>query len=151
MRAWLSAALLIAVLAASALARVAPTTEPERASVLFAVATTFNQDYSANRPGAVYARFDAASRAVISRADYVRRHLECPDPPGRATTLGVKRGTGGYWLVRYSIGGVGLTDYWHDVGGRWRFSLVRSNPTSVALYRLPFGAYARALGCSPGA
>ena len=122
-----------------------------RASALWVVECTFNEDYSANHPGAVYDRFDAASRAVISRAAYIRRHLECPDAPGRATTTGVQRGPGGYWLVHYSISGVSLTDYWHDVGGRWRFSLVRSNPHSLALYRLSFAAYARELGCTPGA
>ena len=151
MRTWLSAALLVAMLAASALVRVATSSEANSASVLFAVATTFNRDYSENHAGAVYDRFDAASRAVISRTDYVRRHHECPDSPGPATTTGVERGTGGYWLVRYAIGGVALTDYWHYVGGHWKFSLVRSNPDAVALYRLPFGAYARALGCTPGA
>ena len=141
----------IALVTAAAHSRVATSPEGERASVLFSVATAFNQDYSANHPGAVYDRFDAASRAVISRAAYVRRHLECPDPPGPATTTGVARGPGGYWLVHYSIDGVSLTDYWHYVGGRWRFSLTRSNPQAVSLYRLSFAAYARALGCSPGA
>jgi hypothetical protein len=143
--------LVVILLATAALPRVATSPEAERASVLWAVATAFNRDYSANRPGVVYDRFDAASRAVISRAAYVRRHLECPDPPGPATTTGVARGSAGYWLVHYSIDGVSLTDYWRDIGGRWRFSLVRSNPDAVALYRLSFAAYARALGCSPGA
>jgi hypothetical protein len=141
----------VALVASATLARVAASPEGDRASVLWAVATTFNRDFAANRPSAVYDRFDGPSRTVISRADYVRRHLECPDPPGPATTTGVERATGGYWLVHYSIDGVALTDYWHYVAGRWRFSLVRSNPDAVALYRLSFLAYARALGCVPGA
>lgn len=145
----LSAALVAVLLATAALARVATSSEPEQAHVLWVVATAFNRDYAANRPGAVYDRFDAASRAVISRGAYIRRHLECPDPPGAATTTGVARVRGGYWLVHYSIDGVTLTDYWRDLGGRWRFSLVRSNPDAVALYRLSFAAYARALGCTP--
>lgn len=149
--AWLGAALIVAMLVmAATLARVAGSPEGDRASVLASVATAFNRDYAANHPGAVYDRFDAASRAIISRSAYIRRHLECPDPPGPATTTGVRRGPGGYWLVHYSIGGIALTDYWHYVGGRWRFSLVRSNPQAVALYRLSFGAYARMLGCAPG-
>ena len=147
---WLTGPLMVIALAVAAThARVA-TPPGERLSVLVAVATTFNQNYSENRPGAVYDRFDAASRAVISRAGYIRRHLECPDPPGPATTTGVTRGPRGYWLVHYSIDGVALTDYWHYVGGRWRFSLTRSNPQAVALYRLSFPAYAQALGCSRG-
>lgn len=149
---WLSAVLAVLALAGAAnLARVMRSPEKTRAATLWAIATAFNRDYAANRPGAVYDRFDAASRAVISRAAYVRRHLECPDPPGAATTTGVVQGSGGYWLVHYEIGGVGLTDSWHEIGGRWRFSLVRSNPRAVALYRAPFAVYARALGCTPGA
>lgn len=148
---WLSGALVVIALTAAAThARVATSPEAGRASVLAAVATAFNQDFSANRPGAVYDRFDAASRAVISRAAYIRRHLECPDPPAPATTIGVSRGPRGYWLVHYSIDRVSLTDYWHYVGGQWRFSLTRSNPRAVALYRLSFAAYARALNCSRG-
>ncbi len=142
--------LVVALVVSATLAHVAAPLEGDRASVLWAVATTFNRNYSENHPNAVYDRFDAASRAVISRADYVRRHLECPDPPGPATTTGVQRGSGGYWLVHYSIDSVALTDYWHYVAGRWRFSLVRSNPNAVTLYSLPFAAYARALGCVPG-
>ena len=142
--------MVIALAAAATHARVSTSPEGERASVLFAIATAFNQNYSANRPGAVYDRFDSASRDVISRAAYIRRHLECPDPPAPATTTGVTRGPRGYWLVHYSIDRVSLTDYWHYVGGRWRFSLMRSNPQAAALYRLSFSAYARALGCSLG-
>ena len=149
---WLSAVLAVFALAGAAnFARTVGRAEADRAGTLWQIATAFNRDYAANRPGAVYDRFDAASRAVISRAAYVRRHLECPDPPGAATTRGVVRGSAGYWLVHYEIAGVGLTDYWHEIGGKWRFSLVRSNPQAVALYRAPFAAYARALGCTPGA
>ena len=149
---WLSALLVVFALAGAAnLARTVGGSEGDRAGTLWKIAAAFNRDYAANRPGTVYDRFDAASRAVISRAAYVMRHLECPDPPGAATTTGVVRGSGGYWLVHYSIDGVALTDYWHDVGGRWRFSLVRSNPRAVALYQEPFAKYARALGCTPGA
>jgi len=145
-----SSAVLVALVVVATFARVTTSFEGDRASVLWAIATTFNQNYSENHPIAVYDRFDAASRAVISRADYVRRHRECPDPPGPATTTGVQRGPGGYWLVHYSIDSVALTDYWHYVAGRWRFSLVRSNPDAVSLYSLPFAAYARALGCASG-
>ena len=147
-RTWLSGALVL-VLVVGAAHRATSTSagDASSASALRAVATTFNDNYGANRVGAVYDRFDAASRAVISRADYVRRHLECPDPPGVAHVTRVSRASAGYWLVHYEISGVVMTDYWHFVEGRWLFSLPKSNPAAVALYRLPFRAYARALGC----
>lgn len=151
LRAWLSGALLVALLAgAGAEARVGSTSEPRSAGALRSIATAFNDHYTANQVGAVYDRFDAASRAVISRAAYVARHRECPDPPGAATVTSVAPGSGGYWLVHYEISGVTMTDYWHYVSGRWLFSLVKSNPSAVALYRLPYGAYARAVGCASG-
>ena len=145
---WFSGAIIVALVAGTgAYAHVTGTSDARTVATLRAVATTFNSDYAANRVGAVYDRFDAASRAVISRTDYVRRHRECPDPPGAARVTGVSP-SGGFWLVHYEISGVVMTDYWHYVAGRWLFSLVKSNPAAVALYRLPFAAYARALGCT---
>lgn len=146
---WLSGVVVLASLLGAAVnAHGTSMGEPQNASALWAVATRFNNDYAANRVGAVYDRFDAASRAVISRTSYVRRHRECPDAPGAATVTSVTPASGGYWRVRYEISGVTMTDHWHYVGGRWLFSLVKSNPAAVALYRLSFRAYARALGCS---
>lgn len=123
--------------------------DPHTVAALLKIARRFNANYSANRDGATYDRFDAASRAVIGRAEYVRRHKECPDAPGPSIVLGATRVAGGYWAVRYSISGTPLTDYWHYVGGHWRFSLVRSNPGAVTLYRLPAHRYFVALGCVP--
>ena len=131
-------------------AHVASTGEPRSAGALYSIATAFNDHYAANQVGKVYDRFDTASRAVISRAAYLTRHRECPDPPGAATVTSVAPGSGGYWLVHYEISGVTMTDYWHYVSGRWLFSLVKSNPSAVALYRLPYDAYARAVGCASG-
>jgi len=123
--------------------------DPDTRQALLRVAVEFNNDYAANRSGLVYGRWDARSKSVIPRAQYVRRHVECPTAPGRALVEGASRAAHGYWRVFYSISGTRLTDYWLYQGGRWRFDLVRSNPSAVTLYRLPFAAYAAAVGCTP--
>ncbi len=130
-------------------ARGAPPRDPHTVGALVRVARAFNRDYQENRDGLVYDRWDRASQAIISRRDYVRRHRECPTAPGPATVEGARARAHGYWIVGYEIGGVALTDYWHYQDGRWVFNLARSNPSAVALYRLPFAAYARAVGCQP--
>jgi hypothetical protein len=121
--------------------------EGRDAATLRRVAQVFNDDYAANRDGAVYDRFDAASRAVISRGAYVARHAECPTNPGRATVESASPVGGGWWVVRYQIAGVSLTDYWRYRSGRWQFDLVRSNPDAARLYRMSAAAYLRAMGC----
>ena len=123
--------------------------EPRTVAALLRVARAFNQNYGANRDGPVYDRWDRASQAIISRSAYVRRHVACPTASGPAVVEGASAIAHGYWIVRYEIDGVALTDYWHYVAGRWVFNLARSNPSAVALYRLPFAAYARAVGCHP--
>jgi hypothetical protein len=122
--------------------------DPRTTKALLRIARRFNDDYSGNRVGAVYDRWDARSRAVISRADYIRRHQECHSNPGPATIQGATR-EGGWWLVRYSISDTSLTDYWRYQHGRWVFDLVRSNPDAVRLYRLKPTKYLAALGCHP--
>lgn len=116
-----------------------------------AIARRFNADYAANKDGLVYARWDARSRAVISAASYLRRHAECDTAPGPAVVESAVPESGGFWRVDYAISGVQFADYWRYEGGRWRFDLVRSNPSAVRLYRLPFAAYARAVGCKAAA
>lgn len=143
---------MVAVLAALWIAGVrprgsVPPAEGRDAATLVAVARTFEANYDHGHYGAVYDRFDAASRAVIARASYVARHLECPDPPGAATVLWAHPAQGAWWEVRYEISHVALTDWWRYLGGVWRFDLARSNPSAVALYRLPFAQYRRAVGC----
>ncbi|MGC8510870.1 MAG: hypothetical protein ACP5PB_08390 [Acidimicrobiales bacterium] len=131
---------------ATSRATLPPRHDPRTVAALVRVARAFNRDYQENRDGLVYERWDRASRAIISRRAYVRRHRECPGAPGPAIVEGASPGAHGYWVVRYEIGGVALTDYWHYQDGRWVFNLARSNPSAVALYRLPFAAYARAVG-----
>ncbi len=123
--------------------------DPETRQALLDIAVQFNNNYAANRDGLVYDRWDARSRSVITRAQYIRRHAECPSAPGRAVVEGASRAANGYWRVRYSISGTQLTDYWHYEHGRWRFDLERSNPNAVKLYQLPFTSYATAVGCTP--
>jgi hypothetical protein len=123
------------------------TADPETGQALLRIAIQFNHNYAANRDGLVYDRWDASSRMIISRAQYVRRHVLCPTAPDEAIVESASPAAGGYWRVRYSIGGVHLIDYWHYVHGQWRFCLTRSNPDAVKLYKLPFAAYAKAVGC----
>lgn len=120
----------------------------ETATSLLRIARTFNDDYQENKDAAVYARWDSASRAIISEATYVRRHRECPNASHVAVdTWGVTRGPGGAWLVHYSIDGQQLTDWWYYVDGRFVFDLPRSNPSAVHLYRASPAQYAKETGC----
>jgi hypothetical protein len=52
--------------------------DPHTAAALLKIATAFNHDYDTGDYGPVYARWDARSQAIITRADYVRRHKDCP-------------------------------------------------------------------------
>ena len=122
--------------------------EPRSGAALVRIAQRFNADYAANRDGLVYDRWDPRSRLVISRGRYIRLHALCSTAPGPAAVDGATPVDHGYWRVGYVIGGVQLTDYWHYVGGRWLFSLQRSNPDAVRLYRMPSAGYMAAVGCS---
>jgi hypothetical protein len=123
--------------------------DPRTASALLRIATAFNHDYDTGDYGPVYARWDARSQAIITRADYIQRHKDCP---GGSHTLSqtesVSPGPHGAWLVHYEIGGQQLTDYWFYVHRRWMFDLVLSNPDAVKLYRLSPQQYAATLGCN---
>jgi hypothetical protein len=124
--------------------------DPHTASALLEIATTFNHDYDTGDYGPVYARWDARSQAIITRADYIRRHKDCPSGPQtlshtESVNPGGPRGT---WLVHYEIGGQPLTDYWFYVHRRWVFDLVLSNPDAVKLYRMSPSQYVAAVGCA---
>lgn len=123
--------------------------DPRTTAALLAIAVTFNRNYSDNRDGQVWDRWDTASQAIITRANYVLRHTECQTAPGPATVEGANPTSNGYWQVHYSISGYQFTDYWHYQNHQWRFNLALSNPSAVKLYRLPFSAYASAIGCNP--
>ena len=118
-------------------------------SALLKIATVFNHDYDTGNYGPVYARWDDRSQAIITRADYIRRHKDCP---GGSHTLSqtesVSPGPHGAWLGHYEIGGQQLTDYWFYVHRRWVFDLVLSNPGAVKLYGMTPSQYAVALGCN---
>jgi hypothetical protein len=123
--------------------------DPRTAAALLKIATVFNSDYDGGVYGPVWDRWDARSQAVISRADYIRRHTECPDSPQSVTVEDASPGPGGAWIVDYETGGVQLHDYWFYARGRWVFDLMLSNPDSVKLYRLSPQQYIAALGCTP--
>ncbi len=126
----------------------APPGGQDPAARLIHVAQAFDDNYAANRDGAVWDRFDRASQSVITRANYILRHRLCPTAPGSATVIGAQAAAHGWWRVTYRIDQVTLVDLWHREGGHWRFSLWRSNPGAVHLYRLPLAAYLRAQGCT---
>lgn len=122
--------------------------DPETAKALLRIATAFNTDYEQNKDAAVYARWDATSRAIISQATYVQRHHECPNTPHvKVDTWEVTRGPGRAWLVHYSIDGQQFTDWWYYVHGRFVFDLPKSNPSAVALYKASPAKYVKDVGC----
>ncbi len=118
------------------------------APALLAIATAFNHDYDSGNYASVYARWDARSQAIISEADYIRRHKECPGAQAASRTEDASPGLHGAWLVHYEIGGQQLTDYWFYVGHRWVFDIVLSNPDMAQLYRMSPRQYVQALGCA---
>jgi hypothetical protein len=123
--------------------------DPHTATALLKIAAAFNHDYDTGHYGSVYARWDARSQAILTRADYLRRHKDCPSASHvLSQTENVSPGPHGAWLVHYETGGQQLTDYWFYVHQRWVFDLVRSNPDAVKLYRMSPGQYAVALGCN---
>jgi hypothetical protein len=124
--------------------------DPHTAAALLKIATAFNHDYDTGEYGPVYARWDARSQAIITRAGYITRHRDCPGGPhALSQTESVSPGgPQGTWLVQYEIGGQRLTDYWRYVHRRWVFDLVLSNPDAVKLYRMSPQRYAAALGCN---
>ena len=126
-----------------------PPTEPRTAGALVKVAQAFDDHFGRGVVGPVYDRWDTRSRAVISRAEYVRRHKECPSSPQPpAQVEDAEPGPDGTWLVHYRIGDVRLLDYWIYSAGRWQFDLLLSNPDAVLLYELPGPKYAEAVGCA---
>src|SRR5215467_3409837 len=71
--------------------------DPHTAAALLKIATAFNNDYDNGVYGPVYDRWDARSKAIISRAEYIRRHAECPTAPISAHVEGAHRGPRGAW------------------------------------------------------
>jgi hypothetical protein len=124
--------------------------DPHTASALLKIAKVFNRDYDTGDYGPVYSRWDARSQAIITRADYMKRHKDCPSGSQTLSrTESVSRGgADGAWLVHYEIGGQQLTDYWFYVHRRWVFDLPLSNPGAVKLYRMTPQQYVAALGCN---
>jgi hypothetical protein len=130
-------------------AGVSPPPDPRTAAALLKIATVFNHDFDTGDYGPVYARWDARSQAIITRADYIRRNNECRGgTPALSQTEDAGPGPRGAWLVHYQIGGQQLTDFWFYVHRRWVFDLVLSNPDAVKLYRLQAQQYVAALGCA---
>lgn len=125
--------------------------DPPTVAALLRIAQVFNTDYDSGRYGAVYDRWDARSQAIIPRAEYIRRHLECPTAPSGAPVRveGAARGPHRRWLVRYQVQGAQAVDTWFYLDRRWVFDILLSNPGAAAEYRMPFRQYAAAVGCHP--
>jgi hypothetical protein len=124
--------------------------DPHTAAALLKIATVFNDDYDRGVYGPVYDRWDARSKALISRVEYIRRHTECPTSPSATQVVSATPGPNGAWLVSYIVSGAEarLTDYWFYVDGHWLFDLPLSNPSSVRLYKMSGPQYLAALGCT---
>jgi hypothetical protein len=122
--------------------------EGDNSKTLITVAQNFNDDYRNGDFGSVYDRWDARSRAIISRANYILRHVECPNNPQSPTHVsGASQVANRQWLVRYTIGDSEFVDHWSYFQGRWQFDLIESNPDAMKLYELPFANYALEIGC----
>jgi len=125
-----------------------PGPDPMTATALVRIAQVFNNNYGDNNDGPVWDRWDARSKALISRAEYIRRHAECATAPQEpAHVEDATPGPHGAWLVRYEIGGQQLTDYWYYILISWEFDLPLINPGAARIYRLPFAKYAAQVGC----
>jgi hypothetical protein len=124
--------------------------DPHTAAALLTIARSFNHDYDTGGYGPVYARWDARSQAIITQADYIKRHKDCSSgTQALSQTESVSPGgPHGAWLVHYEIGGQQLTDYWFYVHRRWVFDLPLSNPDAVKLYRMSPSQYVKAVGCA---
>ena len=61
--------------------------DPRTAPALLKIATVFNNEYDSGDYGPVYARWDARSQAVITRAQYIKRHKDCPSAPHAAALV----------------------------------------------------------------
>jgi hypothetical protein len=133
----------------SATATTRPAPDRKSVTALVHIAQIFNNNYDDNHDGPVWDRWDARSQAVISRAEYIRRHAECATAPqGPAHVESAKPWLRGGWLIMYEIGGQQLTDHWYYIHRRWEFDLLLSNPGAARLYRLPFAKYAAQVGCA---
>jgi hypothetical protein len=122
--------------------------DPHTTAALLKIATLFSNDYDSGVYGPVWDRWDARSQAIITRADYIQRHTECPDSPQSVTVEDARPGLNGAWIVDYETGGVHLHDYWFFQHDRWVFDLPLSNPQSVPLYKLSPQKYVAELGCA---
>lgn len=121
--------------------------DPRTAAALLKIARMFSNEYGSGDYGPVHARWDARSQAIITKADYIRRHQECPGGSQAPAVTGTATpGAHGAWAVRYEIVGQQLTDYWFYVHQRWVFDLALSNPSPVSLYRMSPRQYLAAVG-----
>ncbi len=124
-------------------------TDPFSRAALLRVAQRFNDNYDSGRFGAVWDRWDRRSRAIIGRAEYIRRHEVCAPATGAVAKVeGATPAGHGAWHVQYVIDHVQLVDTWYFQRGRWVFDIAKSNPKAAKQYAMPFAKYAKAVGCT---
>ena len=146
--------MLVALLTISACTSVRPqqtvSADPHSRAALLRIAQQFNDHYDNGAFGAVWDRWDRRSQALITRAEYIRRHQICaPATRAAAKVEGAVPAGNGAWHVQYEIDHVQLVDTWYYRRGRWVFDIITSNPQAAKQYAMPFAKYAKAVGCSP--
>jgi len=78
--------------------------DPPSALGLLKIATIFNDHYDNGDYGPVYDRWDTRSQAVITRAQYIQRHKDCPGAPHTPSlTESANPGPHGAWLVQLRV------------------------------------------------
>jgi hypothetical protein len=116
--------------------------EPVSAQQLKAAAQVHFNSYGTGDWAAVWDDLDAPSKAVVTRAEYVRRLTECsrydPNRGKPATVEGVVDNHDGTWSVIVRIANLRLTFPARYESGHWRFVLP---PPSRAAMRLRFDRY----------
>jgi hypothetical protein len=107
-----------------------PAAEPKTAQELESVAQLHFDSFSAGDYGSYWDDFDAASKAVISRSDYVQRLKTCmqsdPNKSAPFTVQRVSQNGDGTWtvVVRYTRNQTTFQTTFPAVydNGRWRFA-----------------------------
>lgn len=116
--------------------------EPLSAQQLKAFSVVHFGAFSSGDWGAVWDDFDAPSKAVVTRAEYIHRLTECskydPNRGKRAVVQGVADNHDGTWSVVVRYGNLQITFPARYENGHWRFIL---NDAARAAMRMRFDRY----------
>jgi hypothetical protein len=120
----------------------AATAEGLRAAALVVLAT-----YAGGNWGAFWDHWDAASQALITRAEYIRRKTACPGITGSITVVSLRSTSTGIWNVVGRRGGSLITYQFRYEKGAWVY--VVTDATVKAQLAEPFASYVARPGCHP--